>query len=127
MLSTLPKSSKALPQKCSICNGQANWITPKNKQLRELKDNFRAYGYPEKVIKIWIQKALKIPQTDLRHPKTIENNNNLTFISTFNPNNRKIFDLVKSGVNTVVENNVNDFKNIKLIYTKRQPPNLKRI
>ena len=74
-----------------------------------------------------MQKALKIPQTDLRHPKTIENNNNLTFISTFNPNNRKIFDLVKSGVNTVVENNVNDFKNIKLIYTKRQPPNLKRI
>ena len=36
------------------------------------------------------------------------------------------FDLVKSGRNTLVENNVNGFKNIKLIHAKRQPPNLKR-
>ena len=79
----------------------------KNKHLRVLKENFRTYGY-------------------LRQPKTIENNN-LTFISTFNPNNPKIFDLVKSDVNTLVENNVNDFKNVRLIHAKRQPPNLKRI
>ena len=82
----------------------------KNKHLRELKKNFRTYGYPEKVVEIGIQKALKIPQTELRQPKTIENNNNLTFITTFNPNNPKIFDLVKSGVNTLVENNVNGLK-----------------
>ena len=99
----------------------------KNKYLRELKKNYRTYGYPEKVVEIGIQKALKIPQTELRQPKTIENNNNLTFITTFNPNNPKIFDLVKSGVNVPVENNVNGFKNIRLIYVKRQPPNLKRI
>ena len=72
-----------------------------------------------------IQKALKIPQKELRQPKTIENSNNLTFTSTFNPNNPKIFHLVKSGVNTLVENNVNDFKN-RLIHAKQQPPNLKR-
>ena len=99
----------------------------KNKHLRELKENFRTYGYPEKIVAIGIQKALKIPQTELRQPKTIENNNNLTFISTSNPNNPKIFDLIKSGVNTLVENNVNGFKNIRLIHGKRQPPNLKRI
>ena len=55
---------------------------------------------------------------ELRQPKTIENNNNLTVTSTFNPNNRKIFDLVKSGVNTLFENNVNGFKNTRLIHTK---------
>ena len=99
----------------------------KNKHLRELKENFRTYGYPEKVVETGMQKALKIPQTELRQPKTIENNNNLTFISTFNQNNPKIFDLIKSGVNTLVENNVNGFKNIRLIHAKRQPPNLKRI
>ena len=38
-----------------------------------------------------------------------------------------MFDLVKSGVNTLVENNVNGFKNIRLIHAKRQPPNLKII
>ena len=46
------------------------------------------------------------------------NNNNLTFVSTFNTNNPKIFDLVKSGLNTLVENNVNGFKNIRLIHCK---------
>ena len=56
-----------------------------------------------------------------------ENNNNLTFISTFNPNNSKIFDLVKFRVDTLVENKVNGFKNIRLIHAKRQPQNLKRI
>ena len=69
----------------------------------------------------------QILQTKLLQPKTTENNNNLTSISTFNPNNPKIFDLLKSGVNTLVENNVNGFKNIRLIHAKRQPPNLKRI
>ena len=99
----------------------------KNTHLRDLKENFRIYGYPKKVVEIGIQKALKIPQTKLRQPKKIENNNNLSFISTFNPNNPKIFDLVKSSVNTLVENNVNGFKNIRLIHVKRQPLNLKRI
>ena len=45
----------------------------------------------------------------------------------FQPINPKLFDLVKSGVNTLVANNVNRFKNIKLIHAKRHPPNLKRI
>ena len=99
----------------------------KNKHLRDLKENFRTYGYSKKVFEIGIQKALKIPQTELRQPKKIENNNNLTFISTFNLNNPKIFDLVESGVNTLVENNINGIENIRLIYAKRQPPNLKRI
>ena len=38
----------------------------KNKHLRELKKNFRTYGYPGKVVEIRIQKALKNPQTELR-------------------------------------------------------------
>ena len=63
----------------------------KVKHLIELKEKFRIYGYPEKVVEIAIQKPLKIPQTELSQPKTIDNNNNLTFISTFNPNNPKIY------------------------------------
>ena len=63
----------------------------KAKHLIELKEKFRIYGYPEKVVEIGIQKPLRIPQTELSQPKTIENNNNLTFISTFNSNNPKIY------------------------------------
>ena len=110
----------------SICTIVEN-NSLKKKHLRELKENFRTNGYPEKVVKIGTQKALKIPQTELCQPKTIENNINLTLISTFNPNNPKIFDLIKCGVNTLVETYVNGFKNIRLIRPKRQPPNLKRI
>ena len=98
----------------------------KNKHRRDLKENFRTYSYPKKVVEIGIQKALKIPQTELHQPKKIGSNNKKTFISTFNPNNPKIFDLVKSGANTLVENNINSFKN-RLIHAKWQPPNLKRI
>ena len=38
----------------------------KNKHLREIKDYFGTYGYPENVVEIGIEKALKIPQTELR-------------------------------------------------------------
>ena len=38
----------------------------KYKHLREIKDNFGTYGYPENVVEIGIEKALKIPQTELR-------------------------------------------------------------
>ena len=89
----------------------------KNKHRRDLKENFRTYSYPKKVVEIGIQKALKIRQTELHQPKKIGSNNKKTFISTFNPNNPKIFDLVKSGANTLVENNVNGFKN-RLIHAK---------
>ena len=118
MSSILHKSSKTLLKNVSFVIA---------KHLRELNEIFRTCDYPKKIVEIGIQKVLKIPQMELRQPKPIENNSNLTFISTFNPNNPKIFDLVKSGVNTLVENNVNGFKNIRLIHAKRQPPNLKRI
>ena len=45
----------------------------KSKHLRQLKENSRTYGYPEKIVEIGIQKALKIPQPTPQHqPKTIE-------------------------------------------------------
>ena len=92
MPSILHKSSKTLLQKYSICNGETHHHNSRK------KENFRTYGYPEKVVKIGIQKALKIPQTELIQTKTFENSNNLTFISIFNPSNAKIFDLVRFGI-----------------------------
>ena len=35
----------------------------KNKHLRQLKDNFRTYGYPEKIVEIGIQKSIKNSST----------------------------------------------------------------
>ena len=50
-----------------------------------------------------------------------------TIVEKNNPNNPNIFDLLKSAANTLVENNVNGFKNIMLIHARRQLLNLKRI
>ena len=40
-----------------------------NKHLKDLKQNFKTYGYPKKVVEIGIQKVLKIPEMELRQPK----------------------------------------------------------
>ena len=66
----------------------------------------------------WIRKELKIPQAELRQPKTIENNKNITFIRTSNPNNPTIFELLKFGVNALLKKNVNGFEYVELIHTK---------
>ena len=44
----------------------------KNKHLRELKENFRTYGYPEKVVETRIQKAFKISQTNYANLKQLK-------------------------------------------------------
>ena len=74
----------------------------KSKHLRGLKESFRTYSYSEKKFEFSIQRALKILQTELSQPETIENND-FTFTSTFNSNNPNIFDFIKSGVNTLDE------------------------
>ena len=99
----------------------------KKRHLKRLKENLRTYGYPEKLLKLEYKKTLQIPQKELDRPIVIENSNNLTFINTFNPNNLKIFDLVKSGANTLAENNVNGCKSMKLIYANRQTSESKRL
>ena len=48
-------------------------------------------------------------------------------MTTFNPNNSNIYSTVKSSVNCLKNNSVSGFDNIKLIQSKRQPPNLKKL
>ena len=52
----------------------------KNRHLKELKENVRTYGYPEKTNDFELQRDLTIPQKELSQPKANENNN-LTFIN----------------------------------------------
>ena len=99
----------------------------KKKHLNELRKNLTKYHYPEKIIENGIKKATTILQSDLRKPKTITNDKNLAFVSTFNPNNPNIFPLIQNAVRTLSVNNVNGFKDIKLVHGKRQAPNLKNI
>ena len=51
----------------------------------------------------------------------------MPFITTFNPNNPNIYSTIKSSINCLKNNNVSGFHNIKLIQTKCQSPNLKKL
>ena len=97
----------------------------KLKNLENLKTNLSKYHYPDSLK--GFQKALSIPQKDLPKPKKPSNENILPFITTFNSNNPNIYSTIKSSINCFKNNIVSGFNNIKLIQSKRQSPNLKKL
>ena len=108
---------------CTIAENSAE----KLKNLENLKTDLSKYHYRDSLIKRGFQKALSIPQKDLQKPKKLSNENILPFITTFNPNNPNIYSTIKSSVNCLKNNNVSGFHNIKLIQSKRQSRNLKKL
>ena len=51
----------------------------------------------------------------------------MSFITTFNPNNPNIYSPIKSSVDYLKNNSVSGFPNIKLIQSKRQLHNVKKL
>ena len=95
--------------------------------MENLKTNLSKHHFPDSLIKKGFQKALSIPQKDLRKPKKPSKENILPFITTFNTNNPNIYSTIKSSVNSLKNNDVSGLHNIKLIQSKRQSPNLKKL
>ena len=108
---------------CTIAENNAE----KLKNLENLKTTLSKHHYPDSLIKQGFQKALSIPQKHLRKPKKPSKENLLPFITTFNSNNPNTYSTIKSSVNCLKNNNVSAFHNIKLIQSKRQSPNLRKL
>ena len=89
--------------------------------------NLSKYQYPKQLTEFGINKALSIPLQELRTPKTISNDNSLPFITTYNPNNPNVYEMIDKSVECLKRNKVDGFENLKVIKSKRQAPNLKRI
>ena len=89
--------------------------------------NLSKYQYPKQLTGFGINKALSIPLQELRTPKTISNDNSLPFITTYNPNNPNVYEMIDKSVECLKRNKVDGFENLKVIKSKRQAPNLKRI
>ena len=68
------------------------------KHLENLKMNLSKYQHSKQFTEFGINKALSIPLQELRTPKTISNNNGLPFISTYNPNNSSIYEMIDKSV-----------------------------
>jgi hypothetical protein len=102
----------------------------RNQRLMELRLFLKQCFYPEDLVQHGIEKALNIPQTELR--REVQRNSEeaiIPYITTYDPNLddkygvvRNIFDFLQKCPKTS-----KSFKNKKLISSKRQPPNLKRL
>ena len=100
----------------------------KQEHLKKLKENLKSQKYPKEIIDNGISNALRIPQPELRTPKTISGDEKiLPFVTTYNPNNPQIFKTIKESFSNLQNTHVPGFNDLKLIQSRRQAPNLKRI
>ena len=74
-----------------------------------------------------INKALSIPLQELRTPKTISNDNNLSFITFYNQNNPSVYQMIDKSVESLEPNKVDSFENLRVMKSKQQAPNLRKI
>ena len=103
-------------------------------KLKELETILLEQYYPERIIKAGINKALKIPQNELKKCKATRKKEDLTFyflpfISTFNPNNLKALPSIKQTLKSLKTSDRmrNALKKVKFINGNRKAPNLGRI
>ena len=89
--------------------------------------NLGKYQYPKQLTEFGINKALSIPLQELHTPKTVSNDNSLPFITTYNPNNLNVYEMIEKSVECLKQNKVDGFESLRLIKSKGQAPNLKKI
>ena len=101
-----------------------------NKRLEQLTSTLIHLGYPLTLINQGIIKAKNIPQETLRSNTPKDTTDNLlTFVSTYNPRNPDMFSVIRESISILNASPKMDkaMKEIKLIPSRRQPENLKRI
>ena len=101
----------------------------KENKLKELKLILEKQGYSKRIINNGIQKAERQPHENLRKEKNKTDENLLTFITTYNPNNPNLFPIIKQSVEQLKSSEtLRDKLNKKtLICCRKQPPNLERL
>ena len=62
------------------------------------------YQYLKQLTEFSINKALSIPLQELRSPKTISNDNSLPFITTYNPSNPNVYEMIDKSVGCLKRN-----------------------
>jgi hypothetical protein len=99
-------------------------------RLEELMQSLLQRGYPDKLIRDGISKALELDIAELRTPKMKSNDNNvIAFVTTHNPNNAEIFPTIHNNLAMLKQDQrlCHMLDKTKLIKSKRQPKNLKHI
>ena len=96
--------------------------------MDELQKILYSQKYPQNLIQEAIRKVAGIPTENLRALKAKTDSNNLTFVLTFNPNNKNVFPLIQTAFKSLQQSFETKayFKDIKLIKSIRQPSSFKK-
>ena len=99
-VSFLPNHPKFCLKNKSFCLARRICMIVENMKLKELRTILKTQKYQKMVVEKRIEKALAIPQEQLRSEKLKKTDNILPFISTYNPNNRNVFLKVREYMET---------------------------
>ena len=69
----------------------------RKKRLGELQEVLYSQEHPQNVIQETIRKVRSIPIENLRVSKAKKDSNNLAFVTSFNPSNKKVFPLIQTA------------------------------
>ena len=99
-------------------------------RLDDLKQILLRKQYPAEIIDYGVNKALALTTEELRRVREQTTENNLLcLVTTYNPNNPQVFQLVRRTLPMLNQNS--SLKSImsktKVIHSQRQPRNLKRM
>ena len=98
-------------------------------RMTELKSFLLKQNYPESLIDGGIAKAMDLDKNTLRTIKNKTDDKVIPYVSTHNPKNPEIYKVIKFNLPILKEDpKMNDIlSNFKIIKSKRQPNNLKRL
>ncbi len=98
-------------------------------RIQALKLYLRKQHYPVHTIETGIQKALQLDRDVLLKIKTKSSENIIPFVSTYNPKNPDLFNVIKCNTPILHQDNrmKQIFSKFKFIKSKRQPQNLKKL
>ena len=101
----------------------------RNHRLQEMKNDLMKRGYPAGLIQNGIEKASSLSIETLRTPKPVTETNACAFVSTFNPNNKNMCDVIHNSLDGLQADTrcKRLVDSISIINSKRQPPNLKKM
>ena len=98
-------------------------------RMKELKMFLLKQNYPESLIDGGIEKAMNLEKSTLRTVKDRTEDQVMPYVSTHNPKNPEIYNVIQFNLPILHEDPKmsNILSNFKMIKSKRQPKNLKRM
>ena len=95
----------------------------------ELKETLGKLSYPRTLINSAIERVKQVEKEGLRNPEEArKEEENITFVTTFNPNNSNVFPLIQTLYSILQwDPDLKDTFQNKLIHSRRQPKNLKKM